>query len=592
MAGPNPLEQIKTFVKRYTLQQKLALAGSGALVLVLLWALVHFMNRVEYQTLYADLDPQEAQGVVQRLQDLKVAYELDTDGRTIRVAADKLPEVRIQMATQGVPESGRVGFEIFDRTNFGLTNFQEQVNYQRALEGELARSIMTLAEVEAARVHLVLAKESLFQSPEEQTKASVILKLKSGRTLSAPAAQGIVNMVASSVKGLTPEKVVLIDYRGKILSRNDGAGSTSNSGLSAQQLDARQRLETELSTKIVQILEPAVGQGKVRPQVSVLMNFQQVDETVEQYDPQGSVVRSHNKQDERQRSPERVGGIPGPRSTVSPNPANPANPQTPAVPVNVVSPANPQTVANAAAAQPTATVPVDTSVIQSETTNYEVSKSVRHIVNPIGKIDKVSVAVIIDNHTKVTTGQDGKPQSSQEPRTAEEMTKYKELVSAAIGFNPTRGDQLTVENISFAGEMELVELPTFLEKQGPVIVTGLRYLIVPVVFIILYLLFLRPLQKTILAHWAPAGAVGAGGPTRALPRLPGPLQTPMTVKQLEAQLSGAPPQPGAEPLQEYAPVAGSSKIDMIRKRVVEHAQADPETVARLVKLWLSDERKK
>ncbi len=147
---------------------------------------------------------------------------------------------------------------------------------------------MTLAEVEAARVHLVLAKESLFQNSDDQTKASVILKLKNGRSLTPSAAQGIVNMVASSVKGLTPEKVVLIDYRGKILSHNE----RSDSGLSAQQLDARQKLETEFSNKIVQILEPAVGQGKVRPQVSVLMNFLQVEETVEQYDPQGSVIRS------------------------------------------------------------------------------------------------------------------------------------------------------------------------------------------------------------------------------------------------------------------------------------------------------------
>src|SRR5262245_35672164 len=312
MAGPNPLEQLKAFVKRYTLQQKLALAGSGALVLVLLWTLVHFMNRVEYQTLYADLDPQEAQGIVQRLQELKVPYELEIDGRTIKVASDKLAETRIQMATQGIPESGRIGFEIFDRTNFGLTNFQEQVNYQRALEGELARSIMTLEEVDAACVHRVLAKESLFQTPDEQTIASVILKLKSGRTLSAAGAQGIVNVVAGSVKGLTPEKVVLIDYRGKILSRND----SGDSGLSAQQLDTRQKLETELSNKIVQILEPAVGQGKVRPQVSVVMNFQQVEETVEQYDPQGSVIRSQEKQEERQTRTERptaTAGIPAPR---------------------------------------------------------------------------------------------------------------------------------------------------------------------------------------------------------------------------------------------------------------------------------------
>src|SRR3989475_8978400 len=312
---PNPFEQIKAFFTRYTLQQKLALAGSAGLVLVLLWVLVFFVNRVEYQTLYADLDPQEAQGIVQKLQELKVPYEVATDGRTVKIATDKLAEVRIQLASQGLPESGRIGFEIFDRTNFGLTNFQGQVNYQRALEGELARSIMTLAEVEAARVHLVLAKESLFQSSDEQTKASVILKLKNGHSLPGAAAQGIVNMVASAVKGLMPEKVVLVDYRGKILSRNEGG----ESGLSAQQLDARQKLENELSGKIVQILEPAVGQGKVRPQVSAVMNFQQVEETLEKYDPQGSVVRSHQKQEERQPKAEHAGGIPGPRGTPTPN---------------------------------------------------------------------------------------------------------------------------------------------------------------------------------------------------------------------------------------------------------------------------------
>src|SRR5437867_7071734 len=386
MAAPNPFEQLKAFFTRYSLQQKLALTGSAALVLVLLWALVYFMNRVEYQTLYADLDPQEAQGLVQKLTDLKVPYELSADGRTIKVASEKISEVRIQLASQGLPESGRIGFEIFDRTNFGLTNFQEQVNYQRALEGELARSIMTLTEVEAARVHIVRAKESLFQSSDEQTKASVILKLKNGRSLSGSAAQGIVNMVASAVKGLTPEKVMLIDYRGRILSRNEGG----DSGLSAQQLDARQKLETELSTKIVQILEPAVGQGKVRPQVSAMMNFQQVEETVEQYDPKGSVIRSQEKQEEHQPKSERVGGIPGPRNTPSANPANPA-------------------AAPAAGTDATATNnPNDNMLKQKETINYEVSKAVRHVVNPVGKIDRVSVAVLLDNHTKITTGADGK----------------------------------------------------------------------------------------------------------------------------------------------------------------------------------------
>jgi flagellar biosynthesis/type III secretory pathway M-ring protein FliF/YscJ len=228
------------------------------------------------------------------------------------------------------------------------------------------------------------------------------------------------------------------------------------------------------------------------------------------------------------------------------------------------------------------------STKQKETINYEVSKAVRHVVNPIGKLERLSVAVIIDNHTKVTTGQDGQPQTTQEPRNADEMKKYKDLVSAAIGFNPERGDQLTIENVSFEGETGLIEPPTFLEKQGPIIITGLRYLIIPIVFIILYLLFLRPVQKSILANWSQAGAPAS---TRALPRLPGPMQTPMTVKQLEAQLNGIGQQTGGQMPEDYGPPT-PSKMDLIRKRVVEHAQTDPETVARLVRVWLSDERKK
>ncbi|OLD71098.1 MAG: flagellar M-ring protein FliF [Acidobacteria bacterium 13_1_40CM_2_56_11] len=557
MATPNPFEQIKTFFTRYSLQQKLALAGSAAMVLILLWVLVYFVNRVEYQTLYADLDPQEAQGIIQKLQELKVPYELEPDGRTVKVTADKIAEVRIQLASQGLPESGRIGFEIFDRTNFGLTNFQEQVNYQRALEGELARSIMTLAEVEAARVHLVLAKESLFQSSDEQTKASVILKLKNGHSLPGAAAQGIVNMVASAVKGLMPEKVVLVDYRGKILSRNGGP----ESGLSAQQLDARQRVETELAGKIVQILEPAVGQGKIRPQVSIVMNFEQVEETVEQYDPQHSVIRSEQKQQERQPKTERVGGIPGSPSTPSNNPAG----------------------APAAQADQSADSTNSDFVKQNETINYEVSKAVRHVVNPVGKIERVSVAVVIDNHTKVTTGSDGEEQTSQEPRTPEEMKKYRDLVTAAIGFNPDRGDQLTVENISFQGETELIEKPGFIEKRGPTIMMFLRYLIIPVVFIILYLLFLRPVQKSVFANWATTAPTA-----RNSPLVPANLQTPMTVKQFEAQLSGASSHGNADG--DSMPLPTPNKIDMIRKRVVEHAQSDPEAVARLVRTWLADEK--
>jgi flagellar M-ring protein FliF len=558
--------QIKAFLARYSLQQKLGMVFSAGLVIVLMWAMVYFVNKVEYQVLYSDLDPTEAQSIVTKLQSMpEVKYQLTNDGTTIRVSSDKLSEVRIQLASEGLPESGRVGFEIFDRTNFGLTNFQEQVNYQRALEGELARSIMTLNEVAAARVHLVMARESLYQNSEEQTKASVILKLKNGRTLPSSSVQGIVNIVASSVKGLSPEKITLIDYRGKILSRSDGENS-----LTGQQLDVRQKMEAEMAAKIVQILEPTVGAGKVRPQVSIAMNFQQVEETVEQYDPAGTVIKSTQRDQENAPNSRNVGGIVGPRSTAPPAPGA----------------ATPAGEAPAAAAGPA-------PLKQNEVINYEVSKSVKHIVNPVGKIERISVAVILDNKVTTTTTAEGATETKSEPRKAEEMTQYKNLVSAAIAFDEKRGDQLIVENVSFDIEAETIAEQTFLEKQGPTILTGLRYLLIPFVFILVYFLFIRPVQKTVFnAEWAAAGVPGRSG--GSLPRAGG-AQTPMTVRQLEARLQngGTGPDDYANTAErELLPLPQASRMDLIRKRVVEHAQQDPETVARLVRVWLNDEKNK
>lgn len=559
----NFFKNISAQLAAYTKAQKIGLVASGLLVAGVLYGAVYLANRVDFQVLYSELDPQEAQAIVQKLRDGNIQFQLSGDGRSISIPADKISETRIQLASSGLPSSGRIGFEIFDQTTFGLTNFQEQVNYQRALEGELARSIMTLTEVEAARVHLVLPKDSLFQSPEDQAKASVILKLKAGRGLSESGVQGIVNVVASSVKGLLPERVTLIDYRGKVLSRPEQADS-----LTGQQLDARRGLESELAAKIVQILEPAVGQGKVRPQVSVAMNVQQIEETTERYDPAASVVRSSQRQEERQLGRIPAAGIPGPRG------AQPAATAT-------TTPAAPATAANGAPAAATQTAQTtqagEPSIVkQSETTNYEVSKSVRHTVEPVATINKVSVAVLIDNKTRTTAGENGDMQTASEPRTPEEMTKYKDLVAAAVGFNEQRGDRIIVENISFEGVVDFPAAPTFIERQGPLIVTGLRYLVVPLVFLLVYFLFLRPVQKTVLAQWS-----------NPRPNTPGELpQTPLTLKQLEAQL-----QPAGAGGRDFIDLTAPSKLDLIRSRVAEQAQKDPESVARLVRTWINEDKK-
>jgi flagellar M-ring protein FliF len=558
------VQNIKTFLARYSLQQKLAMVFAAGLVVVLTWTMVYFVNKVSYQVLYSDVDPAEAQSIVTKLQGMQVPYELSEDGRTIRVSSEKLSEVRIQLASEGLPESGRIGFEIFDRTNFGVTNFQEQVNYQRALEGELVRSILTLKEVAAARVHLVMAKESLYESSDDQTKASVILKLKSGKSLPASGVQGIVNLVASAVKGLSPDKVAVIDSFGKMLSRSEAENS-----LTGQQLGMRQNVETEMAAKIVQILEPAVGVGKVKPQVSVSMNFQQVEETQENYDPQKAVIVSSQKQSDTTTGATPVGGVVGVRP-----------PPPPAVPT-------PGATVATEAAKPSM------SGKSSEVVNYEISKSIRHIVNPVGKVERVSVAVVLDNQTETTTAADGKVSVKSTPRTPEEMKKYHDLVAAAIAFDMERGDQLIVENISFDGENspESIAEPTFLEKQSPTILTGLRYIIIPIAFVVIYFLFIRPLQKSVMAGWVPVTAEGQT--TRGLLR--GGVQTPLTVKQLEARLASSNTAADMNELSsaadfDLAAPQGPSKIDIIRKRVIEQAKQDPETVARLVRVWLNEEK--
>ena len=310
MAVPSSIDQLKDWFASYTLSQKAAIIGSAALSVVMLWTLVYFVNQVDYQVLYSELDPTDAQGVIDRLQGMSLDYQISDDGRTIRVPRDRLSEARIQLASDGLPSSGRIGFEIFDRTSFGLTSFQEQINFQRALEGELARSISTLTEVDVARVHLVLPSESLFQTDRDDTKASVILRLRSGRSLEASAVDGVVHLVASSVKGLDASNVTVVDYAGRMLSRNSEGGPASG-----QQMDTQLDLETDLANKITRILEPVVGVGKVRPQVSLIMDWQQVEETVEQYDPNFSVVRSQQRRTERApaEDSELALGVPGPQ---------------------------------------------------------------------------------------------------------------------------------------------------------------------------------------------------------------------------------------------------------------------------------------
>ncbi|MBI2841061.1 MAG: flagellar M-ring protein FliF, partial [Acidobacteria bacterium] len=296
MPPPPAITQIAAFFKRLSPAQVLAMFLLAVSVGGFIFGLVYFMNRVEYVVLYANISPEDANAVVDRLKEQKVLYQLDDGGRTVRVPSDRVDEMRILMAGSGMSVGGGVGFEIFDKTSFGVTDFVQQVNYKRALEGELARTIAGLTEVSQARVHLVLPKETLFATEEGEGKASVVVKLKMGRALTQSAVTGIVNLIASSVDGLRPESVSVLDAYGRLLSK-PSAGDV-NEMLTEAQSRLKADVERQTSAKIVSILEPIVGEGRVRANVTAELDLDKVEETEEKFDPQSTVVRSQQKSSE------------------------------------------------------------------------------------------------------------------------------------------------------------------------------------------------------------------------------------------------------------------------------------------------------
>ena len=291
-----------------------SLAAVFVAVVGLVVGSAYWINTPTYGVLFSDMDPESANGVVTRLKNDKVPYTLDEGGRTIRVPVARLDELRLQVAGQGLPASGRIGFEIFDRTSFGVTDFLEHVNYRRALEGELARTIGTIAEVSSARVHIAMARPSLFASQDQAATASVVLKLRGNKPLSATTTAAISGLIAAGVEGLRPEAVVIIDNFGRPLTRStDGRDEATG----AFQVERQQRIERDLSTRVVSLLEPIVGPAHVRVNISAKLNTDSQEETVERFDPT-PVVRSHQSVVQGGTAAGAAQGVAGVRSNMPP----------------------------------------------------------------------------------------------------------------------------------------------------------------------------------------------------------------------------------------------------------------------------------
>ncbi len=385
--------QFKELFERLTITQRLTLVTVTVFTLLAIVILLVWVNRPQYTILYSELSASDAATVRDQLQDAKIPYQLRNGGTTILVPKDRVYDLRLQLAAKGIPAQAGVGYEIFDRTNLGMSDFVQKLNYRRALEGELARTVSSIAEVEQARVHVVIPEPALFKQDEKQTTASVVLKMKPHTRLQENQIRGISILVSRAVEGLQPENVTILDSYGNLLSGDQAPDPVV--GLSATQMELQQKIEAYLASKAQSMLDRVLGPGRSIVRVTSELDFQTIERTREIYDPESAVVRSE------ERTETQTSGGNAPQSTQE----------------NTLS-------------------------------NYEINKTVEHLVDSGGSIIRLSVAVMVDGHYE--TAEDGS--LIYKPRTPEEMQSISNMVKGALGFREDRGDVLQITNIAFDKE--------------------------------------------------------------------------------------------------------------------------------------------
>jgi flagellar M-ring protein FliF len=484
MAGFNDAtEQARQFwASRNPGQKGLLLAGTAATV-VLLTLFVRLIGAPDYKPLYTGLEAADAQTLTAQLDAQGIAHEASADGKTISVPADKLDAARLQTASQGAPHSGRMGFELFDKMSWGQTEFDEKVTYQRALEGELERTIQTLDDVESARVHLVMPSDSVFADQDHSAKASVILKLRHG-SLSKDAVTAISRLVSGAVDELKPENVSIVD-----------ADSDRSLGQKSDTQGDGEVAESTLTARLISTLEPVVGVDKIRASVNVDYDQGTTEESQEKYDPTVSAVLSEQKTQDQSTTGTGTAATQGASGLPANAPGAGGVPGTTSnVPSKETKPAS----------QPTQTSGQTSS---SDNTQFGVNKTEIHTIEPAGKIQRVTAAILVDDAV-VRSVVNGKETFKKYKRSQEELDKIQQLAEAAIGFDAKRGDTISVQDMSFDSPVVGMDTPApnwtqKVQKAATDYSSLLRPVSLLVLFILAYLFVLRPIQKQALAPGQP-----------------------------------------------------------------------------------------
>ncbi|MGA2881532.1 MAG: flagellar basal-body MS-ring/collar protein FliF [Bryobacteraceae bacterium] len=460
------MDQAKKLLGALTPRQLATIAIVAIAVVAGVMGFSHWERESGMRPLYTGLAPEDANAIVQKMHEGGVDYRITNNGTELLAPEDKVPELRLEMAGLGLPKTGRIGFEIFDKTNFGITDFAEHVNYRRALEGELERSIMAISDVQQARVHVTLPKDSVFTDAREPAKASVLVGLRPGTRLSSANVVAVTNLVSSAVEGLSPEAVSVVDMSGNLLSRPRHEGLTDGTQITEAGLEYRQAIEHDVAAKINSTLEPLLGPDKFRTGVSADIDMTSGEQSEETFDPAKSVMLSSQKTEDSSGTTRVSSAAPGTAANLPPQQsvASNAAPQTPAPTLaggtQPAQPGQPGQAAGAPGAPGAAQTPPRTggnttsTNRRSETITYQSSRITKHLKLPQGTVKRLSIAVLVDQGSKME-GQGAQAHRVVIPPDPEKLKAIQTLVGTLVGLDTTRGDQLTVEALPFDNSMNL-----------------------------------------------------------------------------------------------------------------------------------------
>jgi len=519
----------------------LIVASVSGIIYVSKWA-----NHPDYAVLFSDLEPTDASAVIERLKQQKVNYEVRGDGKTIAISPPEMVhELRISLAGEGVPKGGVVGLEIFEGANLGTTTFQEKIKFMRAIQGELERTIGALDAVSSARVHITMPEKSIFTKRGTPPTASVLLKLRPGAELTKQQVKGITNLVAGSVEGLDKDNVSLIDIYGNLLNPKDDEAIAN--GVDATRLQYAHEVEQSYVQRIEQMLTKVLGPGKVVARVTADMDFSINEREEESYDPGGQVIRSERSIEEGSGEAQR-GGVPGVVTNLANDP-------------NLITPQG--------GAE-------SKSTHREQTKNYEVSRAVTKTTAPRGKLTKLSVAVLVDgtyDSAEAASTTEPKPAPVFKPLDPEVMNRIENLVKNAVGYDPSRGDSMSVENIPFFVPDSSLEQQ--LDKKATQdLIFNVIFRAGPVLFLILFFfVIVRPLVRFLIT------------PTEAevdLQRL-----LPTGVAELEQELNA---ERSRAAVPTFEPAVDLEQLENLMGENRRIVKENPQQAALLIRYWLNDGR--